>query len=128
MARRLAELLERCQSLLDQWHPEHVALEEIFVHQKFENFASSLLLAQARGVVLAAVASRNIALTSYSPRTIKKCLTNRGAAPKTQVQAMVRLLLPSSPATMTDDESDALAGALCHVHHMPPASSAKRFS
>jgi crossover junction endodeoxyribonuclease RuvC len=52
----------------------------------------------------------------YAPRLIKQSLVGRGAADKTQVQHMVRLLLKLPDVRLQADAADALAVALTHAH------------
>ena len=47
---------------------------------------------------------------------IKQSLVGRGAADKTQVQHMVRLLLNLADQKLQADAADALAVALTHAH------------
>ena len=70
----------------------------------------------ARGVVLLAPAERGIPVAEYSANLIKKSVVGVGHADKTQVQMMVRRLLPGCLARGAD-AADALAVAICHAHH-----------
>jgi len=54
-------------------------------------------------------------VAEYSARQIKQSVVGTGAADKSQVQHMVRVLLKLS-ATPQEDAADALAAALCHAH------------
>jgi Holliday junction resolvasome RuvABC endonuclease subunit len=47
-----------------------------------------------------------------------------GRAEKLQVQRMVKLLLGLSKPPAPYDAADALAVAICHVHHMTPGNQA----
>src|SRR4029453_11042374 len=76
---------------------------------------SALLLAHARGVVLAAVARANIPVFEYSPAALKKAVTGNGRAEKEQVQAMVSRLIPGCAEISSADAADAVAAALCHL-------------
>jgi crossover junction endodeoxyribonuclease RuvC len=92
--------------------PELAVVECVFVAS---NPRSALVLGQARGAALAALASAGLEVAELSAREVKKAVTGTGAAGKAQVQAMVmRLLdLPEPPPT---DAADALAVAICHAH------------
>jgi crossover junction endodeoxyribonuclease RuvC len=87
-------------------------MEQVFVHR---NVASALVLGEARGVAVCAIAEAGLPLHEYAPASIKQAIAGNGRADKTQVQHMVRMLLnlPVSPAA---DAADALACALCHAH------------
>jgi len=102
-----------------RFEPDEAAVEESFVNK---NPASTLKLGVARGVVLLAPAERGIPVSEYSTNLIKKSVVGVGHAEKTQVQMMVRRLLPGC-LTTSADAADALAAAICHAHHTQTARS-----
>jgi crossover junction endodeoxyribonuclease RuvC len=111
MAQRLRYIHEQLMLLVEQYAPDEVAVERVFMHR---NADSALKLGQARGVALSAAVSRGAAVYEYAPRAIKLAVVGSGAADKAQVAHMVQVLLAiGKPATA--DVSDALAIALCHV-------------
>jgi crossover junction endodeoxyribonuclease RuvC len=109
---RLLALMQRLRALCAEFRPDEVAMEQVFVHR---NVASALVLGEARGVAVCAIAEAGLPLHEYAPASIKQAIAGNGRADKTQVQHMVRMLLnlPVSPA---EDAADALACALCHAH------------
>lgn len=109
---RLLALMQRLRALCAEFRPDEVAMEQVFVHR---NVASALVLGEARGVAVCAIAEAGLPLHEYAPASIKQAIAGNGRAEKTQVQHMVRMLLnlPVSPA---EDAADALACALCHAH------------
>jgi crossover junction endodeoxyribonuclease RuvC len=72
-------------------------------------------LSHMRGIALLVAAQHEIPVGEYSPREIKQAVVGSGAASKDQVKFMVTALLRLSE-TPSEDEADALAVALCHVH------------
>ena len=72
-------------------------------------------LAQARGVLLAVLASRGIEIREYSPAEVKSAVTGNGRADKTQVAFMVRRILPAC-GDASADAADALAVAITHAN------------
>jgi crossover junction endodeoxyribonuclease RuvC len=112
LERRLLLLLTRLRELIAEHRPHEVAMEEVFVRR---NVASALVLGQARGAALCAVAEAGLPLHEYAPASIKLAVAGSGRADKAQIQRMVRVLLnlPRAPA---EDAADALACALCHAH------------
>jgi crossover junction endodeoxyribonuclease RuvC len=110
---RLGLLCEGLDALLDEWKPEQVAIETVFMDK---SATSALKLGHARGAAIATVVRRRLPLSEYSPRLVKQSLVGRGAADKAQVQHMVRLLLNLAEAKMQADAADALAIALTHAH------------
>jgi crossover junction endodeoxyribonuclease RuvC len=113
LADRLGQLWHALNAVLDQWQADEAAVEETFVNK---NPASTLKLGMARGVVLLAPSLKGLAVAEYSPNLVKKTIVGSGHADKTQVQMMVRRLLPGALATQAD-AADALAVAICHAHH-----------
>lgn len=111
---RLGLLCEGLEALLDQWQPQQIAIETVFMDK---SAMSALKLGHARGAALATVVRRRLPISEYEPRVIKQSLVGRGAADKVQVQHMVRLLLNLLPdAKLQADAADALAVALTHAH------------
>ena len=94
-------------------HADEAAVEETFVNR---NPSSTLRLGVARGVVLLAPAEYGLPVAEYSANFIKKAVVGAGHAEKSQVQLMVRRLLPGCDGG-EPDAADALAVAICHAHH-----------
>ena len=114
LAIRLVLLFRQIISVLERFDPDDAAVEETFVNR---NPASTLKLGVARGVVLLAPAERGLPVTEYSANLVKKAVVGAGHAEKTQVQLMVRRLLPDCDGT-APDAADALAVAICHANHV----------
>ena len=110
---RLGRLCEGLDALIDEWRPDEVAIETVFMDK---NATSALKLGHARGAALATVVRRHLSVHEYAPRLIKQSLVGRGAAEKAQVQHMVRLLLNMPDAKLQADAADALAVAITHAH------------
>src|SRR6185312_6736625 len=113
LATRLVDLFRQLNGVLDRFAPDEAAVEETFVNK---NPASTLKLGVARGVVLLAPAERGLKVSEYSTNLVKKSVVGAGHAEKTQIQLMVRRLLPGC-AIDSADAADALAVAICHAHH-----------
>jgi crossover junction endodeoxyribonuclease RuvC len=110
---RLAHIAASLGGLLDRRLPSLAALETPF-HGL--NSRTLIVLAQARGVLLAVLAGRGVAIAEYSPAEVKSAVTGSGRAEKEQVAQMVRLLLGGAAlqaAHQAPDATDALAVALC---------------
>ena len=110
---RLVRLFRQIGEVLERFRPDEAAVEETFLNK---NPASTLKLGAARGVVLLAPAERGLKVAEYSANLVKKSVVGAGHAEKTQVQMMVRRLLPGCTAVKAD-AADALAVAICHAHH-----------
>ena len=61
-------------------------------------------------------ASMGLMVGEYAANLVKKSVVGSGHAEKSQVQLMVKTLLPSADFKGAD-AADALAIAICHAHH-----------
>jgi crossover junction endodeoxyribonuclease RuvC len=110
---RLSRIYRGIQQIIVHYHPDGVSLEKVFFAR---NPQSALKLGQARGVALLAAAENQLDVYEYSSNEIKSAVVGYGHATKEQVQKMVASLLHVSEK-MAADAADALAAAVCHVHH-----------
>ena len=108
---RLAMLEEGVNKLFDRFHPDEVALEELFFNS---NVTTGINVAQARGVILLTCVKACGRLFEYTPLQIKQALTGYGRADKVQMMHMVKTLLRLEKIPRPDDAADALAVALTH--------------
>lgn len=114
---RLKRIHERMLQLINEYHPDELAIESPFVGI---NPNSMIKLCRAQGVAMAAAVERDLPIFEYPPAKVKIQIVGNGAASKEQVQEMVKRQLH-----LTDDQfagqkldaSDALAIALTH-HYM----------
>ncbi|CEK10963.1 crossover junction endodeoxyribonuclease RuvC [Legionella hackeliae] len=112
LSQRLLQIFDGICQLMDDYNPDEVAIEQVFMHQ---NPSSALKLGHARGVAMVAAASHRKRISEYSPREIKQSVVGYGAAQKEQVKHMVVKLLMLNSAPQSD-AADALAIAICHSH------------
>jgi crossover junction endodeoxyribonuclease RuvC len=112
LAMRLRQVFEDVSGLIARHQPDVLAVEEAF-HAK--NVRTTLVLGQARGVILLAGAQADTTIAEYSPATIKKTVTGKGAALKPQVGFMVAQLLRLKTAPQPADAADGVAVALTHL-------------
>ena len=113
LADRLLELHSGLRAVIALHAPAEAAVEETFVN---DNPRATLKLGQARGIAMLVPAQAGLRVAEYAPNQIKKTVTGAGHGDKTQVAAMVGMLLPKADPK-SPDESDALAIAICHAHH-----------
>ena len=116
---RLVVIREAIDNVIEGCGPDAVAVESIFFAK---NARSAIMLGHARGVILQSAASRGLPVFEYAPRAIKLAVTGCGNAAKGQIQKMVRLLLKTAEPSKAD-AADALAAAICHIHHVRPVSA-----
>src|SRR5882724_13296253 len=107
----LAHLFACLHELLERHHPDVAVVESPFHGM---NARSLIVLAQARGALLATIAGHGVEVREYSPAEVKVAVTGNGRAGKDQVARMVRLLLSlGDEKALAADATDALALALC---------------
>ena len=108
---KLKKIFERVLSIVDEYHPDEVALEAPFFGK---NVQSMLKLGRAQGVAMAAALYREVPITEYAPKKIKQSVTGNGNASKEQVAQMLMTLLNFKEAPKLLDATDALGVAVCH--------------
>lgn len=109
---RLKIIYESLIKVIGEHSPDAMSVEDIFFAK---NAKSAIKLGEARGVALLAASNSGIAVYEYSPTRIKLALTGSGRAGKREVQRMLKIMLGVS-GFETEDASDAVAIALCHIH------------
>jgi len=109
---RLLHLHDAVFAVIGAYAPDRAAVEEVFVNK---NPQSTLKLAHARGVVLAACARGSLPVNEHATRAVKKAIVGTGAAEKQQVQAMLKILLPGA-IVAGSDAADALGVAIADAH------------
>ncbi|MDR3448676.1 MAG: crossover junction endodeoxyribonuclease RuvC [Alphaproteobacteria bacterium] len=114
MAARLLALAEGVADVVRLHAPDEAAIEETFVNK---NAKSALLLGQARGAVILALAQNGLSVAEYAANRVKQSVTGHGHADKGQIGAMIGMLLPGS-GKLAADAADALAVAVTHAHHV----------
>ena len=107
---RLAVIHRALNEVIETYHPQEAAIEQVFLN---ENPTSTIKLGMARGVVILAPALFGIPVCEYEPTKVKKAVVGVGRAEKSQVETMVKILLPGC-TPKNNDSSDALAMAICH--------------
>ncbi len=114
LATRLALVHRELHALIGEHRPDSIAVEAVF-HSV--NAQSALKLGHVRGVALLAAAGHGLPVFEYAPLKIKSSVVGYGLAKKEQVQFMVARLLSLAHVPEPADAADALAIAICHIHH-----------
>ena len=110
-SRCLAKISEILRAEIQKYRPTVCVVEGIFYAQ---NLQTAMIMGEARGAALAAVAERGIEIYEIAPRKVKQAVVGYGAAQKSAVAKMVQRLL-NLPAPPEPDAADALALALAHA-------------
>ena len=122
---KLKLVFERTLSLIEEYSPDEIAIEAPFFGK---NVQSMLKLGRAQGVAMAAGLSREIPITEYSPKKIKKSITGNGNASKEQVAKMLQNLLAIKNLPKNLDATDGLAAAVCHFYNSNSVLDGKKYS
>lgn len=112
LTQRLHTIHNELRRVIELYKPDEASIEITFLNSNPE---TSLKLSMARGVVFLMPALYNIPLYEYEPNKIKKALTGVGRGEKSQVETMVKILLPGCQPK-NNDSSDALAIAITHTN------------
>ena len=111
---RLGLIFNEVAQLVRGYTPHEMAVEQLIFAR---DPVAALKLGQARGAIICAALQGGLQVHEYSPKSVKQAVVGTGAAEKSQVQHMVRILL-ALDTEPTEDEADALALALCHAHSL----------
>lgn len=110
-SRCLVKIVQELRQVLQQCRPTIGVVEGLFYAQ---NLQTALIMGEARGAALAALAEAGLEIYELAPRKVKQAIVGYGAAQKVAVAKMVqRLLHLSEPPA--PDAADALALALAHA-------------
>ncbi|MEK7520452.1 MAG: crossover junction endodeoxyribonuclease RuvC [Patescibacteria group bacterium] len=109
-AEKLHAVEKQFENVLKRFVPAVAAVERLFF---FKNAKTAFAVAQARGVMLASLARRDIPIFEFTPPQVKQAVAGYGRADKKQVQKMVRLILKLPHPITQDDAADAVAVAIC---------------
>ncbi len=108
---KLNRIADDTQSLLENFRPDVVAVEELYSH--YAHPKTAILMGHARGVILQKCAEAAIEVRSFSATRIKKSITGNGRASKEQMQRTIQTLLCLPRLPEPHDVADAIAAALC---------------
>ncbi len=111
-SRCLAAIAQKLRAILQEHQPEICVMEGLFFAQ---NLKTAIVMGEARGAALAAVAEAGISIFEIAPRKVKQAVVGYGAAQKIAVAKMVQRMLNLSTLP-APDAADALALALAHAH------------
>jgi crossover junction endodeoxyribonuclease RuvC len=109
-AQRLFFIMQSIRLIIEKFNPTEAAVEKLFFGK---NALSAIPVAEARGVISACLAEKDVPMRELTPNAIKKGVTGIARADKKQVQEMVRLILALEEIPKPDHCADALAAAIC---------------
>ena len=117
-SRCLARIASVLREQIQKFHPTVCAMEGLFYAQ---NLQTALIMGEARGASLVAVAEAGVEVFEIAPRKVKQAIVGYGGAQKIAVAKMVQRMLQLSELP-EPDAADALALALAF------AQEANRYS
>lgn len=106
---RLVDISDELIRIIRTHKPNCAAVEELFF---YKNVTTAIKVGQARGVILLTLTKARLVVHEYTPLEVKQSITGYGRADKTQLEAMVKVLLGIKKKITPDDAADALAIAL----------------
>ena len=112
LSARLLQIASDLEALIGQFHPEAMAIEELFFNQ---NVTTGIGVAQARGIILMTAEKMGLPIYEYNPSQVKQAVVGYGKAEKRQVMDMTKRLLGLASVPKPDDAADAVAIALCQA-------------
>lgn len=116
LPQRLAELQLEMRSLLEEFRPDVLAIEQVFFQV---NVRTAMSVGQASGIAIAEAVAAGAEVVQYTPSQVKQAVAGDGGAGKEEVQTMVRTLLGLAAVPEPPDAADAAALALCHLAVAP---------
>jgi crossover junction endodeoxyribonuclease RuvC len=108
VGRRLRTIYEDLHTVIEEIKPDLVVIEKFF----FYRMANTILVAQARGVIMLVLGQFEVPVVEFTPAQVKLALTGYGNAEKYEVQEAVAQELGLEVIPKPDDAADALALAL----------------
>ena len=111
-SRCLMHIAQTLREVLKTHPPQVCVVEGLFYAQ---NLQTALIMGEARGASMAAIAEAGIDIYEIAPRKVKQAIVGYGAAQKTAVARMVQRML-HLPQPPEPDAADALALALAFAH------------
>lgn len=109
---RLGVIYNSIDELMKEHQPDEISIESLIYVKSVTSLAK---LAQARGAMVAAIVqTRKGKLFEYAPNQIKSTVTGYGHADKLAIDKTLRMIF-GEIHFKSNDESDALAIALCHT-------------
>ncbi len=112
-ALRLQKIFTELTQIIEEYRPTEAGVETLYFAK---NISSALPVAEARGVVLLALAQHHVLVGEHTPNNIKKAVSGVTSASKEQVQEAVRFLLGLKEIPKPHHVADALAVAITHIH------------
>ncbi len=103
--KRLAHISSTITSAIEKYSPDALGIESLFFST---NKKTALLVAEAKGSILAAAGILSLPVIECSPQQVKLTVTGYGNADKKSIAKMVPKLVTLNEKRRLDDEFDAI--------------------
>ena len=107
---RLSIIYHELSRVLQEWSPDLMILEDVFVVERFP--MAAMKLGEVRGIIRLAAKNMSVPISEMKPTEVKSALTGSGRAGKEQIKRVVRRILHIKDKIKSDHISDAMALAL----------------
>ena len=114
MGARLLQIYDQIREVLDTYRPAEAGIEAVNFSR---NSRSAIPVAQAKGVLMLALAEHAVPFTEYTPQELKQAVVGRGKSDKRQIQEVLRILFKLEDLPRPNHAADALAVAFCHANY-----------
>ena len=108
---RLTQIHADLETMLNEMRPDAVVVERVFFQR---NAKTAIPVAQASGIAVGLSGFKGLPVRQFTAQQVKLAVTGYGAAPKSQVQAMVATLCGLAQIPEPADAADALALAITY--------------
>ncbi len=115
--KRLLCIYTALKKLINQYTPELMVVENVYMHKNKTTFSSIL---QSKGVVLLLAGEYNIPVVEVTPRQVKSQVCGWGNANKENVKKGISMLLniPQKELPKDNNATDAIAIAITGIAHI----------
>lgn len=111
-ADRLQEIHRKITAVIRSFNPTSCAVETPVYGV---DPLAMLKLGRAQAAAMLAITGQDLPVTEYYPKEVKKSITGNGNAGKDQVAYMLRQTVRLPDENLSNDATDALAVAWCHL-------------
>lgn len=109
---RLQTIFDEISRLINKHKPDECAIETPVYGV---DPLAMLKLGRAQAAAILAVSNEGLTIAEYYPKAVKKSITGNGNASKQQVAFMLDKILKMPGQKLSQDATDALAVAWCHL-------------
>lgn len=111
---RLQSIFDEITRLVREHKPDECAIETPVYGV---DPLAMLKLGRAQAAAILAISNEGFSIAEYYPKAVKKAITGNGNASKQQVAFMLQKMINMPDQKLSQDATDALAVAWCHLTH-----------